>query len=165
MKKITVSLVLAFLIGLAAYSQNSNFKVNLGKFSEEYKADESSTNTKVMNNFSRMFSDATNIKWSKDAHNIERVYFEAKGKATRAAFNKKGQFLYSITTYGEQYLPQDVLLRVKENYFGKNIFGVTEVNALGKTAYLIILEDRTSWLHIKVLDDEMTEEKVLLKAK
>jgi len=53
---------------------------------------------------------------------------------------------------------------VKDAYFGKHIFGVTEVSAMGKSAYLIILEDSTSWLHIKVLDGEMTEEKVYLKA-
>jgi hypothetical protein len=91
------------------------------------------------------------------------VYFERNGKVVRAAFNTKGQFLYSISTYGEELLPKDVLLKVKEAYYGKNIFGVTEVSALGKFAYLIILEDKTSWLHIKVVDDEMVEEKVLLK--
>jgi hypothetical protein len=55
------------------------------------------------------------------------------------------------------------LMKVKENYFGKSIFGVTEVNYAGKTAYLIILEDKTSWLHIKIIDDEMIVEKVNVK--
>ena|SRR5438874_959581 len=166
MKKITTPIVLAFLVlGFGALGQaNNQSKIKIGKFNEEYNGEEkSNTKTKVTENFSKMFSDATNIKWTSDGR-VERVYFEGKGKATRAAFNKKGQFLYSVTTYKEELLPQDVLLMVKQTYYGKGIFGVTEVNALGKTAYLIILEDKTSWLHIKVLDGEMTEEKVLLKA-
>ena len=160
------SLIMAGFLALtvAASAQNSiPFKVDASKFSEEYDAEKSGINTKVISNFDHMFKDAKNVVWTKDKHNIDRVYFERSGKVTRAAFNTKGQFLYSITTYGEDLLPKDVLLRVKQAYYGKSIFGVTEVSALGKSAYLIILEDKTSWLHIKVLDDEMTEEKVLLK--
>jgi len=166
MKKLTVVFVLAFLISGVASAQNSTpFRVDSGKFSEEYASGEKSgISSRVMNNFNKMFSDASNIMWSTDKHKIDRVYFERKGKVTRAAYNRKGQFLYSITTYKEEFLPQAVLLMVKQSYYGKNIFGVTEVSALEKTAYLIILEDRTSWLHIKVLDGEISEEKVLLKA-
>jgi hypothetical protein len=161
------SLIMAGFLALtiAASAQNSApFKVDASKFSEEYDAEKSGISTKVISNFDRMFSDAKNIVWTKDKHNIDRVYFERNGKKIRAGFNQKGQFLYSISSYGEEFLPKDVLYMVKQAYFGKNIFGVTEVSALGKSAYLIILEDQTSWLHIKVLDGEMTEEKVLLKA-
>ena len=167
MKQFSVLFALVFLIlGGQASAQNSTpFKVNAGKFSEEFDASEKTAiNTKVMNNFSRMFSDASNVIWSKDKGKIDRVYFERRGKVTRAAFNQKGQFLYSVTTYGEEFLPQDVLFMVKKSYYGRRIFGVTEVSALDKTAYLVILEDKTTWLHIKVLDGEIIEEKLLLKA-
>ena len=111
-----------------------------------------------------MYSDASNVSWTKAKGKIDRVYFETRGKATRAAFNQKGQFLYSITTYSEEFLPQDILFMVKTSYYGRRIFGVTEVSAMDKTAYLIILEDKTTWLHVKVLDGEISEEKLLLKA-
>jgi len=166
MKKIAVLLVTAVLaLGIVTNAQNSvPFKVNAGKFDEEMNAGgKTSINAKVISNFDRMFADASNVIWSKEK-NLNRVYFESKGKVTRATFNQKGQFLYSISTYSEQLLPKDVLLMVKETYYGKSIFGVTEVKALDKTAYIVILEDKTSWLHIKVLDGEMTEEKVYLKA-
>ena len=164
MKKLS-SLLLGFLIlGAAASAQNSvPVKVDAEKFYTEYNAEKAGISAKVYSNFDHMFKDAKNVIWTKDKHNIDRVYFERKGKVTRAAYNQKGQFLYSITTYGEEFLPQDVLLQVKNAYYGKSIFGVTEVTALGKSAYMIILEDKTSWLHIKVLDGEMTEENVLLK--
>jgi hypothetical protein len=165
MKQFSALMTSFLLLSAISFAQTSaGFKMDAGKFSEEYNAEKSGINTKVISNFDHMFAGASNIQWSKDKHNIDRVYFEKKGKVIRAAFNQKGQFLYSISTYGEELLPQDVLLMVKETYFGKSIFGVTEVSAMGKSAYLIILEDKTSWLHIKVLDGEMTEEKTLLKA-
>ena len=166
MKKIAVLLVSAFLIlGMVTNAQNSvPFKVDAGKFDDEINAGEkTSINAKVISNFDKMFAGASNVIWSKEK-NLNRVYFESNGKTTRATFNQKGQFLYSISTYGEQLLPKDILFRVKDTYYGKNIFGVTEVKAMDKTAYIIILEDKTSWLHVKVLDGEMTEEKVYLKA-
>ena len=166
MKQISALFALAFLVLAAtASAQNSTpYKIG-GKFDEEINASEKYTsNAKVMNNFNRMFNNVSKVMWTKDKHGIDRVYFERTGKVTRAAFNRKGQFLYSITTYGEEYLPEDVLYLVKKSYYGRSIFGVTEVSALDKTAYLVILEDKTTWLHIKVLDGEISEEKLLLKA-
>src|SRR4030095_2713735 len=41
---------------------------------------------------------------------------------------------------------------------------IVPFKVLHKTAYLVILEDETSWLQIKVLNGETTEEKLVLKA-
>jgi hypothetical protein len=167
MKKFSVLLASGLLVMCAtAFAQSSTpFKANVGKFSEEFDvAEKASINTKVMNSFNRMYSDASNVIWTNDKHKIDRVYFERKGKVTRAAFNQKGQFLYSITSYREELLPEAILLLVKQAFYGRSIFGVTEITALNKTAYLIILEDKTTWLHIKVLDGEIFEEKLMLKA-
>ena len=159
-------MIATFLMGGATFAQNSApFKVNVAKFSEEYtETGKTGISSKTMENFNRMFAGATRVSWAKDKNNLDWVYCETKGKSHRAAFNKKGQLLYSITTYREDMLPSDVLLMVKNIYYSKQIFGVTEVNVLDKTAYVIILEDATSWLHIKVLDGEITEENMYLKA-
>ena len=124
MKKLAVIMLFALAaFSQVAFAQNSTpFKVDAHKFAEEYDAAaKTTTNTRVLDNFSRMFKDASNVIWSKDKH-VDRVYFESKGKVTRAAFNQKGQFLYSITSYGEEYLPKDILMMVKDTYFGKSIF-------------------------------------------
>ena len=166
MKKISILLASGLLVVGAAFAQSSaSVKTNVGKFNEEFDvAEKTNINTRVMNSFNKMYSDVSNVIWTKDKNKIDRVYFESKGKVTRSAFNQKGQFLYSITTYGEQLLPQDILFQVKQAYYGRSIFTVTEVTALNKTAYLIILEDKTTWLHVKVLDGEIFEEKLMLKA-
>jgi len=118
----------------------------------------------TMEKFGRMFAGATNVIWTKDKHNVDKVYFQTKGKVSLAGFNERGHFLFSITKYQEEMLPKDILHIVKKRYYGKRIFGITEVNTMNKTAYLIMLDKASSWLHIKVLDDEITEEMVLIKA-
>ena len=165
MKKISATIIAMLLIVGASFAQNSAVKYKLGKFGEEFtEKTKSGINSKAMKNFSQMFSGATHVIWSHDNDNISRVYFETEGKVTRAGFNQRGQFLYSITTYQEDMLPVDIWVDVKLKYYRKHIFGVSEINTMNKTAYYIILEDATSWMHIKVLDDEITEEKLLLKA-
>jgi len=168
MKKIPVVFSLAFLMLSSAggHSQTYNkFKADISKFkepgSEGTKAPD--LNSKVMKAFNKLFSDAKNIIWTNDKKNNHSVYFERSGKATRAAFTENGDLKYAVTTYTEEGLPKDILFQVKKTYFGKSIFGVTEVQVMDKTAYLIVLEDKTSWLHIKVLDGDITEEEVWLK--
>ena len=139
-------------------------KVDVRKFSEVYmEARKSGVNIRTMANFSRIFPGASNMTWTKGKDNIDRVYFKSEGKITRAGFNTKGHFLFSITSYQEEMLAKNILLMVKRNYPGRHIFGITEINTLNKTAYFIMLDKSTSWLHIKVLDGEFTEEMVLLK--
>lgn len=167
MKKQLLLAALALSVGAAgAIAQNAiPFKVEIGKYEEEFiVSDNTATNSRVMNSFNKMFADASNVKWSKGERKYARVYFESKGKATRATFNHRGQLLYSITTYGEELLPEPVLMQVKRAYFGRSIFGVTEVSVMDKTAYLIILQDKTTWLHIKVVDGEIEETLLLRRA-
>jgi hypothetical protein len=120
-------------------------------------------NEKAETMFKKMFGNATNVSWSTEDKGLPLVYFETPGKKNRAGFDKKGNLVYTISSYREEQLPQEVLLRVKESYYGRSIFCVTEVNCDGKTAYLIVLEDRTTWLHIKIVGDEMIEEKLFTK--
>ncbi len=169
MKKMSISgsilLASLILVNTGASAQKSlPFKIGIAELNNESAAATSSSSSeKVMKAFNSMYQDATKIHWTSE-RKLERVYFERDGKATRAVFTKSGKFLHSVTTYTEEYLPKDVLLAIKNAYYGKKIFGVTEVSAMGKSAYLVTLQDKTSWLYIKVLDNEVTEEKVMLRA-
>ena len=124
-----------------------------------------SANTKAMKNFSERFYGATKVSWSGGKDNLTHVYFETEGKRSRAAYDKDGQFLYSITTYKEDMLPADIWVMVKERYYRKEIYAVSEVTVLHKTSFLITLEDASSWMQIKITDDEVTEGNLLLKVK
>ena len=120
-------------------------------------------NPRSVETFKKIFGNASNVIWSKIDRNHDRAYFNNNGITVRAGFDKKGKLMYTLKYYAEEHLPQDILLTVKKTYYGKSIFGVVEVSVDGKTAYMINLEDKTSWLRIKVLDDEITEEQLMLK--
>jgi hypothetical protein len=113
--------------------------------------------------FKKVFGDVSDVMWTKISRNHTRAYFQNDGITVRAGFNKKGKLLYTLRYYTEEHLPADILFRIKNTYFGKSIFGIIEVSVDGKTAYLVDLEDKTSWLRVKVLGDEMTEEHVFTK--
>ena len=168
MKKISIITAVAFLMltSAGAHSQTSvKLKPDVSKFKEGSlnKTNAPDVNSRIIKSFNKLFSDAENIRWWNEKNN-HIVYFKRKGKATHAVFAKNGDLKYAITTYLEEYLPGDILLQVKENYYGKSIFGVTEVQAEDKIAYVITLEDKTSWMTIKVLDGEITQEQVWRKS-
>jgi hypothetical protein len=126
-------------------------------------AGSASASPKSLESFKKAFGNTPDVIWTKTGSNEDQAYFVSDGITVRAGFDKKGDLMYTLRYYSEEHLPKDVLFQIKNTYFGKSIFGVTEVNIDGKTAYLVDLQDKTSWLKIKVLDGEMSEEKVMLK--
>jgi hypothetical protein len=134
-----------------------------GKNSEFHFDKAASPRDKAVIVFNTKFAGAFNVLWSTYEKDKPVVNFETKEKKHMAFFSKKGKLLSTISYYTEEHLPKDILFQVKGAYYKKNIFSVTEVNTLGKTAYLIVMEDKTTWLHIKVLDGEITEEKLFIK--
>jgi len=152
-----------------AFSQEINNEIASLGSSHKFKNGSSvstvaaSPNERSVQIFNKMFGNATNVLWSTEGKGLPIAYFDLPGRKNRAGFDKKGNLVYTINYYKEEQLPKPVLLKVKETYYGKNIYCVTEVNYDGKTAYLIILEDKTSWLHIKIVGDEMVEERVMIK--
>jgi hypothetical protein len=59
-----------------------------------------------------------------------------------------------IRYYNEEKLPREVRHLVKSNYYDFSIYHVSEFRSNGKTAYVVVLEDKTSWKKIKVVDSE-----------
>jgi len=175
MKKILFSktgfLVICIAANSIVYSQTHNDVIASVDVPKKYKvnpnveAPATAPNANAVSTLNSMFNDATEVIWGTYGKNLPIAYFKTVGKANRARFDKKGKLVAMFSYYQEEQLPTSVLLKVKQAYYSKNIFAVTEVNYDRKTAYLIILEDKTSWLHIKIVGDEMEEEKVLLKPK
>jgi hypothetical protein len=113
--------------------------------------------------FHSSFPDAKNVAWFDMDNGVLYVVFNTPGKANRAVFDKKGKLIYSLSYYFKEMLPLSVLQNVKANFCGKSIFGVTEIRKDHETVYEIVLEDETSWTHIKIAGDEITKENVWRK--
>jgi len=111
------------------------------------------------------FPDATEISWYNMAKDLLYVAFNTPGKTNRAMFDKKGKMLYNISYYSKEMLPVSVLQKVKDNYYGKSIFGIIEISYNQETVYELVLEGKTTWTNIKIVGNEIMSEKVWRKAK
>lgn len=119
----------------------------------------------VLITFHSSFPTATEVTWYNMPKGCLYAAFNTPGKTVRAMFNKKGRMLYSISYYTKEMLPASVLQTVKDNYCGKSIYGITEISYNKEKVYALVLEDQTSWINIKIADNEIMEEKVYRRAK
>jgi len=103
---------------------------------------------KVLKAFNETFGYAKQVDWSE--HTIEKTkmyeaYFKEGTTATRIRYDVDGNILYTLRTYKEQGLPMLIQTRLKKDYAGKKVFGVTEVTNSEGVVYEISLEDEKSW--------------------
>jgi hypothetical protein len=113
-------------------------------------------NDKAQQTFNLLFKDATNVKWT-DAGNNYEAFFNSEGIKTRVTIDAKGNLLQTIRYYNESYLPANVLYNIKNDYKGKDIFGVTEVTDKSGVSYRIVLKDDKYYTHIKANNSGDTE--------
>jgi hypothetical protein len=112
-------------------------------------------NQKMYRDFSNRFKNATDIQVS-EANNCQLVSCHTDGDYNRVTYTRKGKWQNTLTTYDNSKLPQDIRDQIENAYPRYSIYsGVIEVNAMNKKAYLVLIEDKTSWKRIRVVDGEM----------
>ncbi len=104
-------------------------------------------NDKARQTFDLLFKDADNVKWS-ETNSYYEAFFDSDGIKTRVAIDAKGNLLQTIRYYGENNLPANVLYQIKNDYKGKNVFGVTEVSNKNGVNYRIVLKDDRYYTHV-----------------
>jgi hypothetical protein len=130
----------------------------------EYRVNSAGTNTltdpvvssKTLTAFASMFKEASDARWF-EIDNKLMVKFDREGRQTTALYNKNGKHIYTISYGTEKDLPKDVRRLVKINYFDFEITRATEVNTLGKTAWIVSLDDHDRLITLKVVDGDMEE--------
>ncbi len=112
-------------------------------------------NLKVTNYLDKNFKNVSGLKWNSEEKVIVAT-FKMNDKSARVVYNKKGNWLFTITTYNEAQMPQDIRLLVKANYGGYSISMVQEVSQGDVTLYKVHLEDCSSIKQILVRNNEIT---------
>jgi hypothetical protein len=110
--------------------------------------------TSAIRNFRKQFPEVRGEAWSKTNYGY-LVGFTTNKVQTSVFLSQNGTCLGSIRSYTEKELPAEVRHQVKSTYYDFSIFTVAEVTSAGQTAYLITLEDKTSWKVIRIADGEM----------
>ncbi|GGB04528.1 hypothetical protein [Puia dinghuensis] len=70
-------------------------------------------------------------------------------------YDKKGNWIYSILTYGEDRLPQEVRQLVRSTYYDFSINWVKEVSDAQNLVYVVHMESDKAWKEVAVQDGEM----------
>jgi hypothetical protein len=129
MKKIIFFLLL-LLMGVAAHSN-------------PIKVDE-----RIQKLFAEAFPKAKSVTWYGNETHYEVVFFY-KDAQCRITYRLDGVVERTERYYSAEDLPPFVLSRVKRNYDGYRIHGITEITTeLGMT-YYIILEGEQKWVQIQ----------------
>lgn len=112
------------------------------------------TNSKAFKDFSRYFSDASEIKITTEKEGIF-INCLSKGVRNRVFYNNKGRWVNTLRYYAADMLPKDVIALLKNEYAEFTPTNVIEVTVGNKTAHLVTIENKSSWKRIKVVDGEM----------
>ena len=113
-----------------------------------YAAPPAAVNEKVLQAFEKSFKNASDVVWNEYKDCFE-VKFLHNSIDSRITYDVDGNILRSIRYYGEEQLPLFVRAKLQKQYAGKTVFGVTELASEGELDYYIVLEDATSWNHVK----------------
>jgi len=103
---------------------------------------------KVLNAFEQSFKNVSNASWSQFRDGYE-VRFLNNNIDSRITYDSNGTVMSIMRYYTEETLPLIVRAKLQEKYAGKTVFGVTEMWADNHVDYYIVLEDATTWKHVK----------------
>lgn len=147
---------------LSAKSSFSGTSVSADKMALESMK---SINTKMHNHFSKNFKNATEIRIRPEADHTQ-ISFKENGISNSVQYSSKGKWKYSLRTYDESKLSDNIRNDVEVAYPGYKVFGfVNEVDVLNKTATLVMIENRDSWKRVRVVDNDIDIYEEYKKAK
>jgi len=92
--------------------------------------------------------------WYKAPAGYEAEYTDGAVKAFYL-YDKRGNWVYTILTYGEYHLPEEVRAQVKRNFYDFNINWVKEVTEAQTTVYVVHIENDKAWKEVALQDGEM----------
>jgi hypothetical protein len=110
--------------------------------------------TKAARDFAERFPEVEG-KWFA-AKNGFVVRFVIDSIGCRAAYDARGNWVYTIRVYGEWKMPKQVRHLVKSTYYDYTITQVEEIDRPNEhKVYLVHMYDATTWKNVQVRDGEM----------
>lgn len=109
---------------------------------------------KASRDFWQRVGDQKDEQWYKAPAGYEAAYTDGPVKALYW-YDKNGRWVYSLLTYGEDQLPEDVRTLVRSTYYDFSIGWVKEVNEAQTTVYVAHIENKKEWKDVAVQEGEM----------
>ena len=118
--------------------------------------DRNNVNSRVVKNFIRSYKDVSGEKWFEMKSGFVAM-FSLDDIDYQVAYNKKGNWIRTIRSYGEVKLPQDLRHTIKSTYYEYDINRVQEIEKpVDPIAYIIQLVGKTELINLRICDGEMT---------
>lgn len=108
----------------------------------------------TLQRFKKEFPTATEASWQPSGKGY-LVKFIDKEIQNWAFLDKRGNCKETIRFFTQTNLPADIRKQVRSVYYDFAISSVKEVSCKGSVAYMIIVEDATSWKMLHIMDGEM----------
>ena len=110
---------------------------------------------RIVHSFSILFPSAKNIKWNETAEAYV-VHFTEAGIRSRIVYDKTSTLFYFTRYYMGENLPYSIQIKLKRDYPGKDVVGVTEISRYSSSGkalhveYFVSLQDKHWLLNLKI---------------
>lgn len=108
----------------------------------------SGVNEKVLKQFQETFKDAKEVVW-KEYDAFYEVDFKLSTSQMTVRYDADGNVLRYLRYYSGNQLPTLILLKLKNQYPGRTVFGITEFFNDNELNYLVTMKDDKHWYTVK----------------
>jgi hypothetical protein len=106
-----------------------------------------SVDEQLLKRFKQSFPQARKVTWHESGTQYE-VYFEHGDIRYKVQYSVAGNVMSTIRYYNAKDLSPFILMKVKQRFGDKDVFGVTEVTTDEGVQYHIMLEDKEKWYKV-----------------
>ena len=135
-------------MALRAQKQDNSILLNLHTIGSTGPA------VRAVRDFLKREGDGKEEKWYKTSEGY-LAEFDAGGREGKYFYNQKGNWSFSILTFGEKGLPEDIRRMVRSTYFEYSISWVKQVTGVQGFSYVVHIENAAAWKELVIHDDEM----------
>jgi hypothetical protein len=149
-------LVMSGSMSLRAQNQDNSYLLNLHTIGSSGPA------VRAVRDFLKREGDGKDEKWYKTREGF-LAEFDQAGRDGKYFYDQKGNWRYSILTFGEKGLPGDIRRLVRSTYFEYSILWVKQVTGVQGFSYIVHVENGGAWKELLIHDGEMEEWKAFDK--
>lgn len=172
MKKILLLTACALLLGIFQTSLRAQSEINrknegigagygfnpiLVQFSQSTVAaarNLEKVNRKAIRQFVGWYKNTRDENWF-HVNNGIMVKFEENGLEKMAAFNAKGNWLFTIIYFGERSLPARTRWLVKSRFFDFEISGIEQIESPASNIYIVHMQNDSHWVNLRIHNEEI----------
>lgn len=163
MKKIFLTLAATSVIAAASaqnakdLSLNSSASITKSSFIHDGLAksfDAVDVNAKAIAHFIANYQQASDVQWSVLQDGF-RVFFSDHGNLNRVYYDKKGNWKFGVSYYGESKMAKDIRAQIKSAYYDFSIKSVQEITLPDKKVYMVYIECGNSTKQLRLCDGEL----------